>query len=564
MCNFFVKISSAFVLVAAIVFNFFGNLFGVGDIIPTDPETPETTVTEYTTLPEVITTKPVTVPSTEENTTVKAETTYTTVAPTTNAPFPTAPKPTTVPSTAGTTTPKTTKPQTTVEFGPKVDEAKIESFTDFGGTGTDTFTSARAVSKGGFVACGISNSKNGEFANVASDWGNTYGYVAMFDKDAKTVWVKALGSEEGNVRIEDVAALSDGSVVAVGYTTVTDIGYIPACRGSIDSFVAKYSADGTLQWIKCYGGNRTDMLLSVAPLDNGFVAGGKTDSTDKTFADSGEHSEAKAVLMRFDADGNIVWKRYLAGNYGATVDCIDTDSNGNIFFTSVTAASTGDFEIEGMGKGYLDTAVFKYNSDGERLWSAAVASSGRDNFRAIAADGEGGCVVAGNYEMVTTYLPDGTFASLHNCGGIDAVVIRFNANGTKRWMRSVAGFSDDFINDIVKTANGGFAVAGYTTSSNRDFASVGNKGQNDAFAALITPAGNLADVKGLGGARKDASTSVVYTTNGKLVVLGQTTSSNGDFEGMNTHLTDEIVENFGQMGDMYSGFVAKYGVTILR
>lgn len=560
MCNFFVKISSAFVLVAAIIFNFFGNLFGVGDIIPTDPETTETTLTEFTTLPEESTTEPVTVPSTEESTTAKVETTYTTAAPTN--PQTTVTKPSTVPSTAGTTTPKTTKPQTTVEYGPKVDEAKLESFADFGGMNTDTFTSAQAVSKGGFVACGVSNSTDGVFSGVASNWGNTYGYVAMFDKDAKLVWIKALGSGEANVRIEDVAVLSDGSIVAVGYTKAPDIGYSPAHEGSIDSFVVKYSADGSLLWIKCYGGSSTDMLMAIAPLGSGFVAGGKTDSTDKTFADSIEATTSKAVLMSLDADGNIIWKRYLAGNYGSAVDSIDTDSNGNIFFASVTAASTGDFAIEGMGKGYLDTAVFKYNQAGERLWGAAVASSGRDNFGAIVADGEGGCVVAGNYELVTTYLPDGTFASLHNCGGIDAVVIRFNSNGTKRWMRSVAGFADDFINDITKTANGGFAVAGYTTSSNRDFAKVGNKGQNDAFTALITPAGNLADVKSLGGARKDAATNVVYTTNGKLVVLGQTTSADGDFDGMNAHLTDEIIDKFGDLGEMYTGFIAKYGVTI--
>ena len=104
----------------------------------------------------------------------------------------------------------------------------------------------------------------------------------------------------------------------------------------------------------------------------------------------------------------------------------------------------------------------------------------------------------------------------------------------------------------------------YTTSSNRDFAQAGNKGQNDAFVALITPAGNLAQVKALGGARKDTASCVAYTTNGKLIVLGQTTSSDGDFNGMNSHLTDEFINNFGELGDMYSGFIAKYSVTISR
>lgn len=555
MCNVFVKISSALILVLAIIFNFFGNLFGVGDIIPTAPKTTETTLTETSTYSEESTTEESTTElTTEESTT---EPTTGTTEPPVTVPKPT--KPTTAPDTTGTTTEKTTKPGTTVELGPKVEEAAIESFAGFGGMNTDTFTSAQAVTKGGFVVSGVSDSTDGVFKNAVSDWGYSYGYVALFDSDANLVWIKATGSSNAGVRIEDVAVLSDGSIVAIGYTTAKEFSSDTEYEGSIESFILKYSADGTLQWKKLYGGNKTDMFISVAPLGDGFVVGGKTDSTSGSFADSGATSVSSAVLIRFDKDANVIWSRYLSGNYGSAVDCIDTDANGNIFFTSVTAASTGDFALDGMGKGYLDTAVFKYNQNGEKQWGVAVASSGRDNFMAIAADGEGGCVVAGNYEMVTTYLPDGTLANLHNCGGIDAVVIRFNSNGTTRWMRSVAGFSDDFINGITKTANGGFAVSGHTTSSNRDFASAGNKGQNDAFAALITPAGNLADVKALGGARKDSATNVVYTSNGKLIVLGQTTSADGDFDGMNAHLSDSFINLFG---DAYTGFIAKYGVTI--
>lgn len=551
MGNIFVKISSAIVLVFAIIFNFFGNLFGIGDIIPTEPDTSETTLTEVTT--EVTTAEPVTEESTTEESTAEPTTVPVT------APKPT--KPVTSPVTEGTTVEKTTRPETTVEFGPKVEEALMESFNSFGGMNTDTFTSAQAVAKGGFVVSGVTNSTDGVFKNVASGWGNSYGYVAMFDSGANLVWIKATGSSNAGVRIEDVAVLGDGSVVAVGYTTAKDFASDPEFAGSIESFIVKYSADGTLVWKKLFGGKKNDMFMSVAPLGDGFVVGGKTDSNNGSFAGSGESSVAKALLIRFDEDANVIWSRYLAGNYGAAVDGTDTDADGNIFFTSITAASTGDFALEGMGKGYLDTAVFKYNQAGERQWGVAVASSGRDNFKAVAADGNGGCVVAGNYEMVTTYLPDGTFESIHNCGGIDAVVIRLNANGTTRWMRSVAGFADDFINDIVKTADGGFAVAGYTTSGNRDFAASGNKGQSDAFAALITNGGNLADVKMLGGARKDSATNVVYTTDGKLVAIGQTTSSDGDFEGMNSYISEDFVNLFG---DAYTGFIAKYGVTISR
>ena len=543
MYNVLIKIASALVLVFAIVFNFFGNLFGIGDIIPTDPETTEsTTVIESVTQPSEYTTEEVTTETTTEKVTHLPMT-----------------KPTSVMGTTGTDV-VTTKPSTTREYGPKVESAEQKYFASFGGANTDTFTDVDTTADGGIVVCGVTASTDGSFKNVPDDsWSESYGYVAKFDKDMKLVWIKAIGSKNASVRVEEVAVLSDGSVVAVGYSSASDYASNEEFKGTLESFVVKYSSNGALLAKKYFGGKGNDMFMCVDALGSGFVVGGKTTSTNGSFTGNVANGVSNAVLMTFDSDCNVTATRYLAGNYGSCVDGVATDAKGNVFITCITAASTDDFAGIGMGKGYVDTAVFKYNSALERQWGFAVATSGRDNFKAIVADENGGCVVAGNYELVSTYMPDGTFENLHNCGGIDAVAVRINANGTKRWETSVAGFADDFINDIAMLENGGFALVGYTTSANRDFAEMGNKGQSDAFTAFVTPGGNLAAVSGNGGARKEMATCAAYTTDGKLVVLGQSTSSDGDFEGMNTHLSDSLINIFG---DAYTTYMIKYDVKI--
>jgi hypothetical protein len=301
------------------------------------------------------------------------------------------------------------------------------------------------------------------------------------------------------------------------------------------------------------------MFMKVEALGNGFVVGGKTESHDGDFDGSAQTIGSKAVLISFDADGNPLWKKYLSGNYASSVDGIATDSDGNIFITSVTGAYTGDYsQVDGIGKGYLDTAVIKYSSSGEMLWAKAVAGSGRECFGSVVADGKGGCVVAGYYELTTNNAPDGTLADVHNCGDTDAVAIRFNSDGSIRWIRSIGGISGDVINDIAATENG-YAVVGYTSSSNRDFASMGNRGAIDSFVALITPEGNLAQVQGRGGSRKDMATCVSFTSDGRLIVLGQTTSSDGGFSGMNSHLSDTLISI---LGDTFTGFITKYKVTV--
>lgn len=548
VCNTLIKIYSAIILVVAIVLNFFGNLFGIGDIIPTQPKT-----TEGTSISETYT-------ETEETTTGRDLTVEDSSAETSEA---TSALPSTEPSTEITTKPVqiTTLPQTTKEFGQKVSSATQLSAASFGGSDTDTFTGIAKGTNGSFVVCGVSVSTDSDLLNVPDDsWSENYGFVAKYGKSSLAPeWIKSVGSAYDGVRIEDVAVLKDGGIVAVGYTAAQDFASDPEFSGTIESFIVRYSADGAVVWKKLFGGKGSDMFMNVESLGDGFVVGGKTESSDGDFSDAPQTSVSKAVLISFSSDGNVLWKKYLSGNYASSVDGVATDSDGNIFITSVTGAYTGDYAlVDGIGKGYLDTAVIKYSSSGEMLWAKSVSGSGRENFGAVAADGKGGCVVAGYYELTTNTVPDGTLAGVHNCGDTDAVAIRFNSDGSTRWIRSIGGISGEVINDIAATENG-YAVVGYTSSANRDFASMGNKGATDSFVALITPEGNLAQVQGRGGARKDMATCAVFTTDGRLIVLGRTTSSDGDFSGMNSHLSDVLL---GILGDIFTGYITKYKVTV--
>jgi hypothetical protein len=146
------------------------------------------------------------------------------------------------------------KPSTTREFGPKVESAEQEAFASFGGANTDTFTDVEATPDGGFVACGVTASTDGSFKNVPDDaWGESYGYVAKFDKDMNLVWIKAIGSAYASVRVEELAVLSDGSVVAVGYSSAKDYAADKENEGTLDAFIVKYSSNGALLQKKLFG-----------------------------------------------------------------------------------------------------------------------------------------------------------------------------------------------------------------------------------------------------------------------------------------------------------------------
>jgi hypothetical protein len=146
-------------------------------------------------------------------------------------------------------------------------------------------------------------------------------------------------------------------------------------------------------------------------------------------------------------------------------------------------------------------------------------------------------------------LPDGTLKDIHNCGGTDALAIRLNKNGERQWYRIISGFNDDFITDVVKT-DGGFALTGYTDSSNREFASIGNKGGTDGFISFIDVNGTIVETLSQAGFGNDAALCLAYSAdNRELLVAGKTESNDGSFEDIN-----------GYVGSI--GYVGRYKITL--
>lgn len=528
-CTFFCRFLCTIILVFAFIFNSVGNLIGVGDIIPTEkcpicdcgttapPETSENESTDVSST-DFSSTDAVSNTMHTDNSATETTTTATTTTTTTT---------TTTPTTTTTTT-------TTTEEGPYMTAANALVLTTFGGSNNDIIRGIDALEGSGYVVCGTTNSVDGIFADLfEDDWVGPFAFVAKLNKTAQIEWLVTLGSNSGGITLEDIAALSDGNIVAVGsskareYSTTPD--EIDLNRSTEAIAVTLSVKDGKVISQQTFGGSGTDFFNCVSATSTGYVMGGKTNSSDGFFEGLPSSS---AVVINCDFDGNVYWKRYLSGSKGGSVADIDVDDDNNIFFTCLTSSRNGDFAaFEELMGGYTDTLVIKYDYKGDFVWDYVIASSCRDEFSAITHDGKGGCVVAGQYENIKELaVLDGTLAGVHNCGGRDALMFRIDRNGDLMWRRSICGLYDDFITDIAKT-NGGFIVTGYTESYNRDFASIGNKGGYDAFAAFIDKSGKIIKIDSHSGAKDDVACVVAVGEKGEALVAGKTQSSNGAFDG---------------------------------
>lgn len=389
----------------------------------------------------------------------------------------------------------------------------------------DTFINS-ALADDGIVSVGVSfKSTDGETAitNVA--------LISKSDKNGQKMWTHTEGKSR-STSFENVAVLSDGSIIAVGYTTSSDIAAASAykCAETVEGIIIKYSADGSKEWVKIIGGSKADMIYSVAATpDGGFVFGGKTTSEDGDFKDI-VSAKISSFVFKCDADGNILWKKALSGSMHSATDEIAVSPSGYIYTTVSVYAASGDYAlIDGLKAKGKSTAVIKYAPDGTTQWAKGFSGSGATELSSIAITKEGGCIIAGQYSTGSDGKNTGIFKDFHN-GGMpsttDGAVLKIAPNGTTEWLTTLVGYESDFVTGITSVP-GGYAVSGYTTSSNRDFLS--NSGNYDSFVYILSEHGEKQTVSSFGGSNSDTARGIVGDGTKTVYICGISNSNDGYF-----------------------------------
>lgn len=398
--------------------------------------------------------------------------------------------------------------------------------TNFSGGTHTVFVASTPTSDGGFVTVGITV---GETSGAGSS-----GVVVKYNSEGKKQWSNTL-SGNAAVSFDGVAELKDGSIIVVGNTMASDVAtpdqYL--CENTVEGLIVKYSASGKQQWTKIIGGSGNDIIYAVAPTsDGGFVAGGKATSVDGSFSGLSEH-KTKAFIYKFNSNGDISWKKCLAGKIHCAVVDLAVNTKDEIFAVIENNNKDGDFaSLEGADNGRRIGVVCKLNSNGQIAWTNSLYESGLVNVTSVTFADDGGCVVAGQYSVSAKEGNSGSFKGIYNggtAGTLDGFIVKYNANGSRTWTTPLIGFESDFITDITRIKNG-YAVSGYSESNNRDFQGMG-QGNFDSFVYTLTKSGEKEKLVHFGGSSSDHSRTIC-ATGSNLYVCGSTNSTDGTFEGM--------------------------------
>ncbi len=161
------------------------------------------------------------------------------------------------------------------------------------------------------------------------------------------------------------------------------------------------------------------------------------------------------------------------------------------------------------------------SNSGTLDFTKTFGGSKNDIFKSIVKTSDGGYAILGY-----TQSKDGDIKSKNN-EDFDFWIVKYNANNTLLWSKTFGGSDDDRGADIITTSDGGFALLGYTRSTDKDVTA--NAGSQDFWLIKLSANGNIAWQKTFGFSGADYGTSLTQTNDNGYVITGvlDVTSSNG-------------------------------------
>lgn len=198
-----------------------------------------------------------------------------------------------------------------------------------GGSSTDAIHYLEPLPGGGFITGGVSASSDGD---ATQNHGAEDCWILKLDSSGNTVWQKSLGGSSDD-QLFSIEQTGDGGFIACGYSNSVD-GDVTGNHGNYDSWVLKLDKHGDLQWEKAFGGSSFDDGWSVQQTtDHGFIIGGFSGSDNGDV--SGNHGPADIWVVKLAADTTtgILQTHLSQSNFSVSLFPNPSDGNVQIEFT---------------------------------------------------------------------------------------------------------------------------------------------------------------------------------------------------------------------------------------
>lgn len=317
-----------------------------------------------------------------------------------------------------------------------------------------------------------------------------------------------------------------------------------ASKGSVDIFVAKFNAQGQVDWFRQAGGTDYDTGVEIA-LDrqgNVVIAGYFTGPV--TFGTLSYTSSAGGDMFvaKLDNSGQWLWVKHTGGPQFDRAYGVTTDSKDNIYICGQLMGSATFGTISKGSAGSSDLFVAKLDSSGQWQWVEVAGGTDADYAWKVTTDLQDHVYVVGRFGGVAKF----STWTLTSRGSFDAYVAKLNTQGQWLWVQQAGGQGHDQTDGVVTDRQGNVYITGYfysvlsgTTLTAGTFGTftLAPQGGFDFFVARLDPQGNWQWVNYATGSDKDYSHDIGLDASGNVYIVGDTGSPSMTFGSLTVTTT---------------------------
>jgi hypothetical protein len=366
-------------------------------------------------------------------------------------------------------------------------------------------------------------------------------FIVKLDAGGGFLWARQIGGPEED-RGNAIAVDNEGNVYITGYFGGTvDFDPGPGTLNYISDYPqrvywVKLSANGDLVWAKCVestNSNSSGIDIAVDAAGNSYSTGSFDGSPDFNpgtgTAVLSSPASSNCFVSKFNAAGEFVWARHLAGAGSGEATGLALDDSGNVLTcgkfsgTADFDPGTGAFNLTSAGK--IDLYISKLNADGEFRWAKAAGGPENDIANSIAVDGSGNVYATGPFQATGDFDPGSGVVSLTSAGTRNIFILKLGADGNLGWAKMFSGTGSDYSYSIAVDRQGRvFLTGGFKGTTDFDpgssTASLTTAGDYDWFIAKLDSNGNLVRVNHTGGISYEIGNSMVIDDSGTIYTAG--------------------------------------------
>jgi hypothetical protein len=212
---------------------------------------------------------------------------------------------------------------------------------------------------------------------------------------------------------------------------------------------------------------------------------------------------------------------------------------------SVVLTSDGSYVIAGTtgsyGAGNYDVLLIKVSADGVVLWNKTYGGELHDFGFSMVQTVDGGYAITGE---VWSF----------GAGAADMFLVKTDADGNMLWNKTYGGINSDFGFSVVRTNDGGYAIAGSTNSY--------DAGNFDVYLVKTDANGVMLWNKTYGGTNTDYGYFMIQTTDGGYAIVGETWSFGAG--GLDVFLVKTDASGNLQWSETYGGINYDIGYSVVQ